>query len=395
MAIMNISASKLAQILQQGFSGSYQPEQVTFLLQKMQLQPTDTQEKERLIQSGKKHYSQMISQENPPSTQHLQLFEQALQQGQQRFVEEVQQLAQSIIQQWQFPKDKPIVLVSFVRAGVPLGVLLNDALQDLGQASVHYGISIIRDRGIDFAALETLIAAYDVESLVFVDGWTGKGAISQELQRSLGNDPRFLAVQQKYQRDMLPLVVLSDIGGCAWLAASGDDWLIPSGILGSTISGLISRSICQGEAFTAEQIHPDNLAQWHGCIEYLHLKEYDQSQHFIDKINQIRRQLRPQPNAIWTIQQRQNQRQQSQHVIQTLAEHYQISNLNRIKPGIAEATRAILRRVPDLVLLQDAEDQDTSLLRHLTQVTNTPVKVVGKQIAPYRAVTLIQKLGDG
>ena len=89
----------------------------------------------------------------------------------------------------------------------------------------------------------------------------------------------------------------------------------------------------------------------------------------------------------------QQQHQQSQQVIQDLAQQYQITNLNRIKPSIAEATRAILRRVPDLVLLRDANDADTALLRHLTDITQTPTKVVGDQIAPYRAITLIQKLG--
>ncbi|WP_336942751.1 cysteine protease StiP [Acinetobacter modestus] len=383
MAIINKDkANEL--ILKQGFSGSYQSEQVTFLLKRTHIEPTDTIEKERLIQSGEKHYSQMISLESAPTERHLQLFEQAMQQGQQRLAREVQQLAQSLVAQFK----EPIVLVSFVRAGVPLGVLLYHAIQDLGCDCVHYGISIIRDRGIDFAALETIIAKHGHESIVFVDGWTGKGAIRQELQRSLGNDARFAGRP-------LPLVVLSDIAGCAWLAASGDDWLIPSGILGSTISGLISRSICEDEALSTEEINAENIDQWHRCIEYRHLKEFDISQQFIQRINQIRTQLNPQPNAVWGQTQQQAQQNQSQQVVQKLAQEYDIQNINRIKPSIAEATRAILRRVPDLVLLRDANDADTRLLRHLTQVTETPVQVVGDQIAPYRAITLIQKLGKG
>jgi len=375
MAIINKDkASEL--ILKQGFSGSYQSEQVTFLLKRTHIEPTDTIEKERLIQSGEKHYSQMISLESAPTERHLQLFEQAMQQGQQRLAREVQQLAQSLIAQFK----EPIVLVSFVRAGVPLGVLLYHAIHDLGCDCVHYGISIIRDRGIDFAALETIIAKHGHESIVFVDGWTGKGAIRQELQRSLGGDARFAGRP-------LPLVVLSDIAGCAWLAASGDDWLIPSGILGSTISGLISRSICEGEALSAEEINADNIDQWHRCIEYSHLKEFDISQQFIQRINQIRTQLNPQPNAVWGQTQQLTQQDQSQQVVQKLAQEYDIQNI--------KATRAILRRVPDLVLLRDADDADTRLLRYLTQVTETPVQVVGDQIAPYRAITLIQKLGKG
>ena len=380
-----ISKDKASElILKQGFSGSYQSEQVTFLLKRTDIEPTDTVEKERLIQTGEKHYSQMISLEHAPTARHLQLFEQAMQQGQQRLAQEVQQLAQTLVETF----NEPMVLVSFVRAGVPLGVLLYHAIYDLGRNCVHYGISIIRDRGIDFAALETIIAKHGHESIVFVDGWTGKGAIRQELQRSLGNDARFAGRP-------LPLVVLSDITGCAWLAASGEDWLIPSGILGSTISGLISRSICEGETLSAAEINTDNIDQWHRCIEYTHLKKFDISQQFVEKINQIRTQLNPQPNAVWEEIQQKKQQDQSQQVIQKLAKEYDIQNINRIKPSIAEATRAILRRVPDLVLLRDADDADTRLLRHLTQVTETPVQVVGDQIAPYRAITLIQKLGKG
>ena len=380
-----ISREKASElILTQGFSGSYQAGQVTFLLNRIQIQPTDTLEKERLIQSGEKHYSQMISQEQAPTERHLQLFEQAMQYGQQRLAKEVQQLAQTLSAEFA----ESIVLVSFVRAGVPLGVLLYHALQDMGRDCVHYGISIIRDRGIDFAALETIIAKHGHQSLVFVDGWTGKGAIQKELQRSLADDPRFIDRP-------LPLVVLSDIGGCAWLAASGEDWLIPSGVLGSTISGLISRSICESDTLQANEIEESNLGQWHGCVEYNHLKAFDMSQSFIKQINQIRRELQSEKNAVWTSAQQQLQRQRSQAVVKQLAEQYQITNINRIKPSIAEATRAILRRVPDLVLLRDANDADTALLRHLTEVTQTPVKVVGDQIAPYRAITLIQKLGAG
>ncbi len=394
MAIINKNlASEL--IIKQGFSGSYRSDEITFLLNKVDIETTDVAEKEKLIQSGKKHYSQMISVEKAPSTQHMALFQQALQQGEVRFAREVQQLAQTLVKK-SLTSGQPIVLVSFVRAGVPLGVLLYHAIQDLGQPCVHYGISIIRDRGIDFAALETIIAQHGAQAIVFVDGWTGKGAISQELQRSLGQDLRFVASNQLHQRDMLPLVVLSDLGGCAWLAASADDWLIPSGILGSTISGLISRSICEGDALTAAQIDDQNLSDWHGCIEYDHLKSYDESVAFIERINHLRRQLAvPPADANWSTEQRHHQYQQVQQVVQQLARDYDIQNLNRIKPGIAEATRAILRRVPELVLLRYADDADTTLLRHLTDVTQTPVLVVGDRIAPYRAVTLIQKIGAG
>ena len=125
-----------------------------------------------------------------------------------------------------------IALVSFVRAGLPLGVLLRRALVEMGRDARHYGISIIRDRGIDTVALEAIIRLHGAENIVFVDGWTGKGAISGELARTLADDTRFPAGPR--------LVVLADPCGRAWLAASAQDWTIPSGILGATVSGLVS-----------------------------------------------------------------------------------------------------------------------------------------------------------
>ncbi|MBC7475263.1 MAG: hypothetical protein H7263_13295, partial [Candidatus Sericytochromatia bacterium] len=45
------------------FHGSYKSDDVTFLLKPINIQETDILSKEKLIQSGSKHYSEMISQE--------------------------------------------------------------------------------------------------------------------------------------------------------------------------------------------------------------------------------------------------------------------------------------------------------------------------------------------
>ena len=47
----------------QGFSGSYLPTDVQFLLRQLNVEVTDIAEKERLIQTGQKHYSEMLSAE--------------------------------------------------------------------------------------------------------------------------------------------------------------------------------------------------------------------------------------------------------------------------------------------------------------------------------------------
>ncbi len=72
-----------------------------------------------------------------------------------------------------------------------------------GKTSYHYGISIIRDRGIiDNEALSWIEQRHGTEGIVFVDGWTGKGAITNELIRSLAGREGFPAQPH--------LVVLAD-----------------------------------------------------------------------------------------------------------------------------------------------------------------------------------------
>ncbi|VFS47740.1 Citrate lyase beta subunit [Budvicia aquatica] len=223
---------------QRGFSGSYPADWVNFLLNTVSTEMTPVEEKERLIQSGEKHYSDMLSEEPEPSEFHLELYQGALETGSRRLAGEVMALAKALINNM---PNQDIVLVSLVRAGVPLGVLLHLALKKLGVTSFHYGISIIRDRGIDDVAMKQIEQQHGTQGTVFVDGWTGKGAITQELRRSLSVRPGYPEQDR--------LVVLADVCGSAWLSASTDDWLIPFGILGAPVSGLISRSIWSADDY--------------------------------------------------------------------------------------------------------------------------------------------------
>ncbi|VVP82845.1 Cysteine protease StiP [Pseudomonas fluorescens] len=350
-------------------SGSYLPEDVHFLLRPVSIELTDVLEKERLIQTQQKHYSEMISQEDAPTSTHVALFEQAMRQNGLRMAADVQSLALALEDRCQGPT---IALVSFVRAGLPLGVLLRRALIGLGRDAHHYGISIIRDRGIDRQALEAIIAAHGAENIVFVDGWTGKGAISDEVQRCLAGDTRFPQEPR--------LVVLADPCGRAWLAASAEDWIIPSGILGATVSGLVSRSIWPSDGGL------------HGCVVYDHLQAHDVTRAFIDRIEAARTAVQVSPAVPWTAEQAAVLRGSALEVVHRLAERFGVTNLNRVKPGIAEATRAVLRRVPDQVLVRDRTDADVQLLIHLTDRAGIEVQEAGGELGPYRAVTIIREV---
>ncbi|AYA39397.1 cysteine protease StiP family protein [Xenorhabdus nematophila] len=352
------------------FSGSYASDDVQFLLKPIQIEMTPVDVKERLIQSGARHYSDMLSQEPEPTSYHLELFEKALEQGAARLATEVVMLAKALVSR---VGDKPIVLVSLVRAGVPLGVMLHQILRKMGKCSYHYGISIIRDRGIDNTALSYIEQQHGTDSVVFVDGWTGKGAITTELSRALAGRAGYAGIPR--------LVVLADPCGCSWLAASDDDWLIPFGIMGAPVSGLISRSIW----------HEEGL---HGCVKCDHLIAYECSRLLVDTVadHRDRLDLSSIPEAVWHPQEKLPLLQLSKTVISNLAEKYQIDSINRIKPGIAEATRAVLRRVPEHVLVRSLNDPDVALLVHLARQKNVVITEVGDLIGQYRAVTIIKKV---
>ena len=375
----------------QGYgSGSYLASDVTVLLDivnKDAVADVPVRQKEVLIQSGQRHYSDMLTLEDAPTARHEQLYQQALAQGTTRTATDIANLAYTLHHTFQqtVSPERPLVFVSLVRAGLPVGVLLQRALTDIDSSyalpSVHYGISIIRDRGLDAVALQMILDAHPNSAIVFVDGWTGKGAIYQELSRSLDvfsnpNHPNFANIFHQ-GADVIPLLTLADPAGVAWLAASEEDWLIPSGLLNSTVSGLISRSL-----YTSPQ------SGLHRSVFYDNLVQVDHSLAFIDHIDTARRALSTPLQYLQTFKQ---PRYQTAALIDTLAAEYDISNRNRIKPTIAEATRAILRRDPERILLATADHPDTVLLRHLCSERDIKIDVVGNKILPYQAITLIQK----
>ena len=371
-------------------SGSYLASDVTVLLDivdKDAVADVPVDQKEALIQSGQRHYSDMLTLENAPTAMHEQLYIQALEQGTNRTATDIANLAYTLQDKFQQTVNNqyPLILVSLVRAGLPIGVLLQRALADTNSGyylpSVHYGVSIIRDRGLDPAALQMILNAHPDSPIVFVDGWTGKGAIYQELAHSLEafsapNHPNFANIFHQ-GADVIPLLTLADPAGVSWLAASEEDWLIPSGLLNSTVSGLISRSL-----YTEPQLG------LHRSVFYDNLIEVDHSLAFIDHIDAARRALTLELQPLQTFKQ---PRYQTADLIDTLAAEYNISNRNRIKPTIAEATRAILRRDPERILLASAEHPDTLLLRHLCAQRDITVSVLGDKILPYQAITLIKQ----
>ena len=364
-----------------GTSGSYRTCDVTFLLKEVFIAPIGIAKKEAAIQFGVRHYSEMISDEPRPDIRYMELFHQAWSQSRTRFAREVTGIGQRIrqmITDGVLPSE--ITLCSLVRAGVPLGVILKRELEDAGIDVVHFGISIIRDRGIDMNAMNHVMTVRDPAGIVFVDGWTGKGAIANELRKAwpaaTGQKPFF--------------VVLADPCGEADLSGSHDDWLIPTGILGANISGLISRSI-----LNADVIGPGDF---HGFIPVSHLSDIDQSSAFADDIHHEIKRIHATSESVVTPQLlghdaslRDQLRLRASVCVKRVMDYAKTDNTNRVKPGIAEATRAVLRRKPEHVFVRSMTDPDVTALIHLCNENTIPYTVEPHMTGPYRAITLIGK----
>lgn len=363
------------------FSGSYCSEDVEFLVTRLPPQPMVTvAEKERLIQSGARHYSQMLSPEEAPSAAYQSLFEQACALNADRMAKDCLTLAALLAER----KAGPIYLLSLMRGGTPLGVIIGRLLRHwLKRPAQHYSLSILRDRGLDSHALRYVLEQGAApEAVVFLDGWTGKGVIARELAQSI---TAFNAAQGTGLDTGLYSLV--DLAGVSLGAASGDDYLLPSSILNATVSGLLSRSLLSAD-------HPPSA--WHGCVYYEHLAAADVSRQFVDLIfkRALARSESRSP-AAWA-----KRAADTAHLaavsatfLQACQKTYGVRDINLIKPGIGEATRVLLRRAPRLILLRAGNEPEVAHLRLLAAEKAVPI--IEDPNLPYQAVSLIKSSPDG
>lgn len=362
------------------FSGSYDPDDVEFLLKVIDLPDTPLEERERLIQSGGAHYSEMIGREAPPSERYMEVFRDACRRNAPLMARLSAELAALVAASL----EGAITLVSMARAGTPVGAVLVRMLRRyFGREARHYSISIIRDRGIDENALDHILRvdARPAASLVFVDGWTGKGVIARELETAVA---RYNAASGF--RLSPALHTLTDLSGTAGVSPAEDDFLIPSSVLNCVVSGLVSRTI-----LNRRYIGPDDF---HGCLYYRELAAHDVSRRFVDLIMEEAETLdrrsplaRIEARAV-SAARRRELRRASRDFIEKISMEHGVRDVNRIKPGIGEATRVLLRRCPDLLLLKEPGDENVRHLRFLAEAKGVPV--CPSPDMPYRAAAVIK-----
>ncbi|OAL13072.1 phosphoribosyltransferase [Streptomyces noursei] len=338
---------------------SYAPEEVGWLLQDLSDVDLEapTEEREEAIQSGGAHYAESLPVEYQPSDRYQALFHTALATSAARIARAVGTVTETVLAE----RSPRPVLVSLARAGTPVGVLMRRwALHRHGLDLPHYAVSIVRGRGIDANALRWLAAHHDPADVVFVDGWTGKGAITRELAAALADFPGFDP----------EIAVLADPGSCVRTYGTREDFLIPSACLNSTVSGLISRTVLR-----ADLVGPDD---YHGAKFYRELAGADVSTTFLDSVAahfdevtaavdaDAKELLATDRTPTWD----------GWAAVERISEEYGIHDVNLVKPGVGETTRVLLRRVPWKILAQRGAGADLDHVRLLAEQRGVPVEEV-------------------
>ncbi|OCC09830.1 phosphoribosyltransferase [Streptomyces sp. PTY087I2] len=355
---------------------SYAPEDVGWLLQDLSDTELEapTEEREEAIQSGGAHYAESLPVEYQPSAEYQALFTAALDASAARIARAVGTVTETVLAE----RGPRPVLVSLARAGTPVGVLMRRWAQHRhGLDLPHYAISIVRGRGIDATALRWLAAHHDPADVVFVDGWTGKGAITRELA----------AAMEEFEASGGPagfdpeIAVLADPGGCVRTYGTREDFLIPSACLNSTVSGLISRTVLR-----ADLVGPNDF---HGGKFYRELADSDVSGDFLTAVtarfDEVAGQVEDEAKELLAADRAPTW--EGWAAVERISEEYGIHDVNLVKPGVGETTRVLLRRVPWKILARRGAGTDLEHIRLLAQQRGVPVEEVDD--LPYSCVGLI------
>lgn len=353
-------------------SGTYNKDDVTFLLKDlggMNLE-MDNESRERLKAEGV-HYSKMLPVEKLPTERYMSIFEDSLVRNGEILAGYVKCISDKVID----IKGENVVLVSLARAGTPIGVLMRRYLRDVRKIDVpHYSVSIIRGVGLDLNAIKFIVDKHPGFRIQFVDGWTGKGAITRVLNESC------VQLRADFGIDVDDrLAVIADPGGCAHIYATRDDWLLPNACLNSTVSGLVSRTVFD-EDIIGER-------EFHGAKFYEKFILEDRSLYFVDYVSGLFKnvgELRDDDclDVDW----------RGIKFVEKVALELGISDLNLIKPSVGETTRVLLRRVPRVIFVKSLNDPDVRHILELAQ--DVGVEVVARAEMPYLCCGVIREV-DG
>lgn len=359
--------------------GSYSKKDVSFLLKELgnEIKEEDNMKREHAIQAGV-HYSEMLPVEYSPSDEYIRMYESSLDKFSDKIAKAVAIVSEKII----INRGKNLVLVSLARAGTPAGILIKRYIENKYEIEVpHYCISIIRGKGIDENALKYICEYHKNEEIQFIDGWTGKGAITRELKEAVDKYKKDFDIKSNLSHE---LAVIADPGHCTRLYGTREDFLIPNACLNSTVSGLISRTVHRSDLI--------GKYDFHGVKYYKELESHDKSLEFIEIVSsyfnsaiididysKLKEELKEDEIITW----------RGQEDVTNIERDFGIESLHYIKPGIGETTRVLLRRIPWKILVR----KDAKNIDHVLQLAKEKnIEVEEYPLRAYQCCGIVKSL---
>lgn len=376
---------------QQLVKTSYSKDDVIVLLKDLSadMKEMGTKEREMAIQSGV-HYSEMLPQEKAPSEEYEALYNKAVAEKKLEIALGIARVSEIM---WARKNGEYPVIISLARAGIPVGILIKRYLKHTyGVDCPHYAISIIRDRGIDVNAMEYIwthevrCGQASVKDFFFVDGWTGKGAIKTQLEEAVKqlkhNKDAHVALRWDNLSD--DLYVLADPANITPYCGTHADYLLPSACLNSTVSGLTSRTILNKFVRVKD-------GDFHGATYFERFEGIDKSNEFIDKVSECFHNLsmdetRGELNELeegWN----------GMSIVTDICNLMQVEDYKKVKPGIGETTRVLLRRVPWKVLInKDIPETDPDIQHILVLCREKNIPTMRWDLGNYKVCGIIKEL---
>lgn len=399
----NVVNGKLVNLV----NNTFKPDDVTILLKDLTsegMQAMGTKEREKLIQSGL-HYSEMLPLEYVPTEDYMRIYEKSLKEQMYLTVKDLAHMCEAVLifkrereLKEKLKESKRIAVVSLARAGTPIGVLFKRYLNMFHPEYTvnHYSISIIRGRGIDRNAMDYIASQEEVSDIIFLDGWTGKGAIDNVLKLEVHNLKQ--ANPEKWKNLSDELVVLADPANICRVCGTHRDRLVPSSCLNSTVTGLVSRTILNSHYINEAD------GDFHGAVYFGDnegMMEADKTYEFIDAIVDflnkkfVAETVRiVQANAQKILDSGANG-VKGIDIVKNIAQSEGIDDFNKIKPGVGECTRVLLRRVPKKILVNSDYIGNESI-EHIFQLArerNVEVES-STELGNYGVVGVIADLSD-
>ena len=131
--------------------------------------------------------------------------------------------------------------------------------------------------------------------------------------------------------------------------------------------------------------------EYHGAVYYEHLLNEDESYRFIENVekyfNNTNKKLIPSEYE-------KDENFKGIDEVKEIAKEYNIEDINKVKPGVGETTRVLLRRVPDRVIV-NKNTTEKEHLKHIYQLANDKnVPIEYRELKKYNVIGIIKDVAD-